>query len=53
MSAAQAEAIAGTPVSKEQKGDEGRREVWHYADGVLILRDARVAFSFPVTEPPG
>jgi hypothetical protein len=53
MSAAQAEAIAGTPVSKEQKGDHGRREVWHYADGCLILRDARVAFNFPVTQPPG
>ena len=48
MSASEVVSLAGEPASKERT-DDGGTEVWYYEDGVLILREACVAFRYPAS----
>jgi hypothetical protein len=48
MTAGEARAAAGEPVSIEEQDCTTRQTVWRYADGgVAILRDGRIAFHYP------
>ena len=50
MSAAEVESLLGSPVTRERQTDAPGTEVWYYRNGVVILRQERVAFRFAV--PP-
>jgi outer membrane protein assembly factor BamE (lipoprotein component of BamABCDE complex) len=50
MSAAEVELLLGSPVTRERRTDAPGMEVWYYRDGVVVLRQERVAFRFAV--PP-
>jgi hypothetical protein len=48
MTAQEARAAAGEPVSIEQQDCATGQTVWRFADGgVAILRDGRIAFHYP------
>jgi outer membrane protein assembly factor BamE (lipoprotein component of BamABCDE complex) len=46
MSAGDVESLLGPPVTRERRTDAPGMEVWYYRNGVVILRQERVAFSF-------
>ncbi len=46
MSASEAESLLGKPVLVEQERSDGPAEVWYYQDGVVMLRNGKVVFSY-------
>ena len=46
MSALEAESLLGKPLLVEQERADGPEEVWYYEDGVVMLRNGKVVFSY-------
>ena len=47
MSPAEVRSLVGAPASVSRDEEQLQLEYWHYRDGLVILMDGKVRYSFP------